>query len=185
MIGEIHPVTAKMTKARRDSRGSTLVELPVMLWLLFIVLFIPMLGLASITLRGALMDSVVRDAVHVASKSLTFATSSADGPSATQAAQDTLTNRLSAFPGITASSVESRIVITEISSGTITRSTVPLATVDSSKFIYQLETTARGQIDPLIRGNQAIFGSIPGLSTPMSLEYTAREMFENPQGLNR
>lgn len=169
----------------RCSSGSTLLELPVMLWVLFIVLFIPMLCLASITLRGAIMDSIAREAAHVAAKARTFSAATTEGPSAEEAASTTVTDRLSAFPGISASSVDTQIVLTEISTGTITRSDAPLATVDTSKFIYQIETTVRGEIDPLVPGNPAIFGNMPGLSAPMKVQYTSREMFENAQGLTQ
>ena len=173
------------TSSRRSQRGSSLLELPLMLWVMFGLLFVPMLALASITLRGSVMDSVVRDAAHVASKARTFAANTPEGLGAREAATATVTDRLSAFPGITASAVDATILITNISSGVITRSNTPLVAVDSSRNIYQIETTVRGTVAPLLGGNAAIFGNVPGFTTPIQVSHNAREMCENPQGLTR
>lgn len=169
----------------RTCQGSSLLELPVVLWVLFVVLFLPMLGLASLTLRSSIMDTLARDAVHAAAKAHTFATDSTEGPSAISLAESTVRNGLSSFPGISASDVDTQILAIDILSGAITRSGAPLSEVDSSKFIYQLETSVRAQVDPVFPGNSAIFGNVPGLSVPMNIQYTAREMFENAQGLRQ
>lgn len=174
----------KQTKIRFQ-KGSVLLELPIALWIIFAILFVPLVGLVSINIRGTIMDAIVKDAVHAASKARTFNTSSADGPSAVESAQSVVSQRLAGFPGISASQINTRIILTDITSGSISRSNSPLTLVDSSRFIYQVETAVTGQVDPLFGGNSAIFGNLPGFTSPLPVQYSAREMFENPQGLNR
>lgn len=171
--------------ANRRESGSSLLEIPLVLWVMFGLLFVPMLALASITLRGAILDSVVRDAAHVASKARTFATNTDEGLCAREAATNTVNEKLAAFPGLTANSVDTAILTTNIASGAITRSNIALTSVDSSRNIYQVETTVRATVDPLLGGNAAVFGPIPGFTTPMSVSHQSREMFENTQGLTR
>lgn len=172
-------------KLLRTQSGSSLLELPLMLWVMFALLFVPMVSLASITLRGAILDSVARDAAHVASKARTFATNTTDGVCAKEAATTEVAQRLAPFPGITVTATDTRILTTDIASGTIIPSNTSLATVDSSRNIYQIETSLRGVVQPVLGGNSAIFGNIPGFTTPLLVTHTAREMFENPQGLTR
>lgn len=169
----------------RKQRGSSLLELPLMLWVMFALLFVPMISLASITLRGAILDSVARDAAHVASKSRTYATNTDEGICAKEAAQTEVGQRLAPFTGIVASAVDTTILTTDITSGNVSRSNTALLNVDSSRNIYQIETSVRGTVQPVLGGNLAIFGNIPGFTTPLAVTHTAREMFENPQGLTR
>lgn len=181
-----HPYSQKKPLPRiRKQSGSSLLELPLMLWVMFGLLFVPMLSLASITLRGAILDSVVRDAAHVASKSRTYGTNTAEGVCAKEAAETEVGQRLAPFLGIAASSVDTTILTTDIASGNVFRSNTALVNVDSSRNIYQIETSVRGTVQPVLGGNLAIFGNIPGFTTPLLVTHTAREMFENPQGLTR
>lgn len=171
----------------RSNKASTLLELPVSIWMVFIVFFMPMMSLASITLKSTLLAIAVQDTVHEAARARAFATSSDEQASAKDLANTRFAEIMQAFPGLRASStVDVDILITNVNSGATTRSEEQLTqAADSNLNVYQIEVSAQGIIDPLIQGNPDLFGVIPGFTAPAVISYSARQMFENPQGLNR
>ncbi len=177
----------KSARNMRKSTGSSILEIPVAIWLVLVVLFIPMLGLSAITLKSTLLNIAVQDAIHAAAKAKTFEQSTDEGPSATQIATDVFTQGLAQFPGLAdSSSIDLDILEIGLVNQQLTRRSAKLLLpADSSQSTYQIEGTATASIDPLFPLNKEIFGSIPGLSDKMLLTFRAREMFETPQGLNR
>lgn len=170
----------------RASKGVSLIELPMMLGLLLVMLLMPMLGLATLTVKSSLLNAAVQDGVHLASKARTFQAGTADKPAAMQLADTTIKSSSLKWAGLTVSNVQTNIIITPVAGGASTRQSGKLATpADTSRFIYQIETVATGQIEPLFRLNPGVIGSIPGVSAPAQVSYSAREMAENPQGLNK
>jgi hypothetical protein len=171
---------------KRNQKGTTLAELPMVIWLIFVFLLMPMLSMATMTLRSALLNAVVQSAGTAAAKARTFETGSADKPSAKQIAQDEMTNGTKSIPGLTLVNVDTQIISTAVNNGTPIRSTSKLALpADTSQNVYQIETVAKCTIDPLIRISPAICGHIPGVSDPLTVTYASRAMAENPQGLNK
>lgn len=176
----------RVRQAMRKQNGSSILEIPVSLWLVLVVIFTPMLALASITLRSTLLNIAVQDTVQGAAKARTFELASADGPSAKDLAQQIFSEHLKAFSGLNAGNVALEIISTDINSGVITRSPSKLSLpADTNTSVYQLEATAIASIDPVFPANEQIFGKIPGFTTPMNVKFSARQMFENTQGLNR
>lgn len=183
-----HMNKANATKfgARRKANGSSLLEIPVVLWLTFVVLMMPLLSMATITLRSALMNCAVQDGAHDAAKARTFETGTADKPSAVVLAQTAIKRTADKFSGLVVDSVQTNIVTTPVAAGAVQRQASKLTIpADTSRFIYQIETVANGHIDPPFRLNADVFGRVPGLTTPVAVSYVAREMAENPQGLNQ
>jgi hypothetical protein len=176
----------KAATVNRKANGASLVELPMMLWLMFGLMMLPMLALATITLKSALMNAAVQDGAHFASKAKTFENSVAGKPSAITLASDAVRNAALKFNGLTIDSVTTQIVVIPVGGGPVTRTGSKLtAPADTSKFLYQIETVAKGKIAPLLPLNPRVVGEIPGMSAPILVSYSAREMAENPQGLNR
>jgi hypothetical protein len=176
----------KATVPNRKAHGASLVELPLMLWLMFVLMMLPMLALATVTLKSALMNAAVQDGAHFASKAKTFETGTAAKPSAVTLATDSIRNAAAKFSGLTIDSVTTQIVVTPVAGGAVTRTTSKLtAPADTSKFLYQIETIAKGKIAPLLPLNPRVVGEIPGMSAPIIVSYSAREMAENPQGLDK
>ncbi|MBX9567367.1 MAG: hypothetical protein K2X77_00665 [Candidatus Obscuribacterales bacterium] len=171
---------------KRNSKGSSLLEIPVSLWMVFVVFFVPMLALGSITLRATLLSLSVHDAIQAAAKARTFNQSSADGKSAKQIASEVFRAHLQLFPVIASSEIDLDILQTNFTNQQITRSEDTLtSSADTSRNVYQIEGTAIASIDPLIPFNSSIFGSIQGLTEPLNVSFSSRQMFENAQGLNR
>lgn len=171
---------------RRTNKGTTLTELPMVLWLIFVFLLMPMLSMATMTLRSAVLNAIVQNAGTAAAKARTFETGSVGKPSAQQIARDEMENATRSIPGITLVDVNTQIISTAVNNGTPVRSSAKLALpADTSQNVYQIETAARCTIEPLIRISPSICGHIPGVSDPLTVTYSARAMAENPQGLNK
>lgn len=169
----------------RLSHGYSLLELPMMMWVVFLVILMPMVALATMTLKATLMNAAVQDGVNVAAKAKTFQSGTADKPAATTLADGAIRNVASKFAGLSVQSITTDIVVTPVAGGAVTRSGKLTIPADTSRFIYQVETVAKAKIDPLLPLNPAMVGNIPGLSAPMFISYAARQMAENPQGLDK
>lgn len=175
-----------MVRAKRNNKGTSILELPAGMWITLIVFLLPMMSLASITLRCTLMNVAVLESVHAASKARTFELASDEGASATELANTAFDKYVNAFPGLEAGKLKLRIVSTDIKSGAISSTDSKLKNpADSSGFVYQVEGDCTGRIQPVFAMSREIIGDIPGLSTAMNVSFSAREMCENPQGLNR
>ena len=173
-------------RKQRRNRGTSIIEVPVSIWMVFVMLLMPMLGLASITLRVALMNAVVQDAAHSASRGKTFDTATPGKPSVKDLAKATVLETLKKFSGLSVNSIDSDILITNIENGDVTRSEEKLTTpADSSRFIYQVEVAVKGRIDPIFGTDASFFGRVPGLTEAMPIAYVARQMAETPQGLDK
>lgn len=172
-------------KARSKS-GTSIIEVPFSIWLIFTMILMPMLAVGTVTLRSSLMNAVVQDGAHAAAKAKTFEVGTADKPSAITLGKQTILEMVAKFPGLTIDNVDTDILITDVDSGAKSRSEDKLSVpADSSKFIYQIETVATGKIEPVFAFNSDMFGTVPGLNAPIVVSYVAREMAENPQGLDK
>lgn len=170
----------------RTRKGTTLAELPMMLWFIFVLMLMPMLSISTLTLRSALMNAVVQNAAQSAAKAKTFSTGTAKRPSALQAATQVIIASVRQFPGLTVGSVNCVILTTPVLAGGVSRSSTRLAApADSSRNIYQIETVVVGRVEPLIKMSPTLFGVIPGVTAPLLVTYMGRAMSENPQGLNQ
>lgn len=171
----------------RRKIGSTLIDTPAALWLLFVLFLVPMIDLATVFLRYTFMVAASRDAAHAAAKAKTFRTDiSTSERSAINMASSAATATASSFREIRVDRVVTQMVITDLSNQAVTRRTTPLtAPADTGINLYEIETTVVGQINPLVNFTAGAFPGIPGLSAPVPVSVTSREFFENPQGLNQ
>jgi competence protein ComGC len=171
---------------KKHGQGSTLAEMPMVIWLIFIFLLMPMLSLATMTLRSALLNAVVQNAGAAAAKAKTFEVGTADKPSATEISRQVMTDSIKTIAGLKLTSVQTNIITTRLPAGTPVRQPTKLALpADASANVYQIETAATCQIEPLVKLSPAICGTIPGVSAPLTVTDAARAMAENPQGLNK
>lgn len=180
------PASTATRYGDRKAKGSSLAELPLALWLIFGLMMMPMLSMATLTLRSALMNVTVQNAAQAAAKAKTFATGTSEKPSAMQIAEETIRNSVATFPGLRVTSINCAIVTTAIAPGSLPVRSGKLTTpADSSRFVYQIETVAQGQIEPLFKISPGLFGNVPGVTAPLVVSYVARQMAENPQGLDK
>lgn len=169
----------------RTRKGSSLLELPCTLFVFLIMLMMPMLNLATTTLRCSLMGMAVTEGAHAASKAHSYEVGTTEKPAAIILANELVNAAASRFSGLHVDSIQTAIVTTNVASGEVTKQPGKLTTPpDSSRYIYQIETNVQAHIDPLFMLT-SVFGAIPGITTPVPMSYSSREIFENPSGLNQ
>lgn len=170
-------------QGKREAIGSSMLEIPVGLMMVMVVLFIPLVSLASITLRSTIVSAVMRDAAHHAAKARTFLRPIQGEQSATEAAQSALRSSLASFPGITLTNVDVDIIACAPTTQERFEEKLP-APADSTRFVYLLDVNATVQIAPLIQGDERLLGPIPGITVPMTVPVSASQISEHTEGLH-
>lgn len=163
-------------------------DAPLALWVVFICLTIPLIDLATVSLRSTLLVMVSREAANAAARCKTFKTSlGPDEPSSCDAASNRAYEIASKFSEIRVSDVKTYIVVTNIDSGSSTRQSSRLSQpADTAENLYLVEVEVSGQTSPLIPfSGGGLFGNVPGLTAPVSLTVASRQYHEYPQGLNQ
>ena len=158
--------------------GSAIAEAPVALWFAILALFMPLLCLATITLRYAFVVTAAHEAAYQAAVSKTFSTDiSTTDLCAINAADATAKKVANSFSGISVNTVSTKIIQSDSQTNT-------LQVHETTRYVYLLETTIDGLVQPLILGHSGLFQDIPGLTGPMHVQVSSRKLAENPQGLN-
>jgi Flp pilus assembly protein TadG len=169
-----------------NARGSFLADGPLIIWLVFLFLFLPLLDFSAALLRSTFLYMAVHNAARNAAKSRSFLNPIGSDPSATQIASNTVTNVASMWSGVKVNSILAEIVTTNLDTQTVSRQANPLTTpADDSNNTYQIEVTVTGSVDPLVTFNMPWIGNggVPGLTKPMAVTMIDRQYVENPQGL--
>lgn len=184
----------------RHTRGETLPEMPIVLWVIFMFLFFPLLNLATSTVRAYFMRQNVLECAHRGAKANTYILPtpvSSDDPAGSPSAQQLVQQCMNDF---TTSGFgqggcqyigtpDLRIVRINTASGaeTVYPINTPLssAEIDPSGSTYYLEVSANGRANPFLPYTGPVGGNIPGLTGPMDVQVTGREMFENVSGLSQ
>lgn len=160
----------------RSCTGSSLVELPIGIWLAVMVLFMPLLDLSLLGLRVGTIHAAARNGAREAGRADTFT------QGALLASSKVVASLNAGFGGNTITKVQTAIVATPIDGGQPVKSTSPVA-ADPDNFVYQIEVLVQGTAAPLLEID--CFGDIPGLSGPFPVTVVATEMVEHPKGLSK
>jgi hypothetical protein len=170
-----------LCRSPRLPRGSTLFELPILLFFVFIVVALPLLGLATLAYRDALFSFAVKNAASEAAKAPSF--HAAQAVAAAKVSQG-----CGAFTGIAVSNCQVSIVCKSLTTAVETEHTAPLnpASIDSHANLYFVKVCANGLISPMVGGNGTSYWSfpIPGFTVPYPLKASCEVFFERPKGLS-
>jgi hypothetical protein len=173
---------SSISTRRTRARGSVLLELPLVLWALFFTLFFPLINLTTVFIRYTFLYAANHTACLSAARARSYLTSLNGDPTAISLAQDGSNAVTSAFTGVHVTSVQTSILITNITTGVQTLQSTPLSTpADVNNYTYQIQVTTIGATDPLFPIPLAM--SIPGLNAPLTAAISNCQYFENPQGL--
>src|SRR5271170_6233080 len=134
-----------MSIRRRTTQGSVQLELPFVLWTLFFTLFFPLINLTTVFIRYTFLYAANHTACMSAARARTYATSVNGDPTAISLAQDGSNSVTSAFTGVHVTSVQTSILITNITTGAQTVQSTPLSSPsDVSNYTYQIQVTTIG-----------------------------------------
>ena len=140
-------------------------ELPFILWIIFILIAIPLIMLATTSIRYSFLLNAAREAAHASAQCKSFQQDYPPDLSASSMAQQIATKAISAFNGITLSSVQTSIITSPVDGSPVTAQPSKLTTAaDPEKNVYQIEVQIAATANPLVPMSANTFGSIPGLT---------------------
>ncbi len=174
----------------RLGRASSVVELPVGICILFLFLLLPMIDLATIATRASFIHSACHDAAHGASRAKSYKINGSGGElsAVNIARRNALLTKAHGLAGVNFadSDVHVFIIGTPIKLGKPPiRQEDKLDSSDTKSYLYQVEVSISGTVDPLAMLSAQLFGSVPGLTVPMPVQATYREFSEHPSGLTK
>jgi hypothetical protein len=173
----------------RRRRGTTIAEMPLAMWIIILGICLPMLMIATMTLRFGFFWNACREAAQQAARCQTFQNDSAVGKSSVSVADLVATKSAQAFTGITITAVNVYIVQTDVNSRVCSKNANRQklgAAADIDNNIYDIQVELTGQVEPLIRSSTSgMMGDIPGLTGPFPVMVRAQYVCEVPQGLNQ
>ncbi len=174
-------------KKMRLHSGSSLIELPVTMWVLFIMFFVPLVDLATICLRTAYFYSAVHAASLDACRANSLTQEVDHQRPAVTLAKESLTRRVMLFRGLELKQI--KLFLVRIDTATREQqvyplgSTPPVLAADSASSIYQLQIVASASISPLLPMKSTAFVNIPGITAAIPFSVSDQQYIENPQGL--
>lgn len=169
----------------KRNRGSSIIELPFALWIVLLGLVMPLIILATIGMRYTFLLNAAKEAVHAAAQAKSFQQDYPPDLCAQTVAQKTAKMCCQGFSGVTLNTVTTSIVITPVSGTPSTQTTKLAAPASEDGNVYQIQVQLDGAISPLVSLPGGVFGlSVPGLTQPYPITTFAKEMSENPQGLD-
>ena len=169
-------------KSHRERRrnGTSLAEVPINLWVFVFFLLMPFIDLVTLGYRATFAYFGVRDATHKASLQPNFTQAMAQ-------ANAVLNSDASAWTGISYSATNVYVVQVDATGAEIqggANSLWPTPTVSADVYLIRVSTSA--SCAPLMNMNGvANWGSVPGITAPITLLFTYQVAAENPQGLNQ
>jgi hypothetical protein len=167
----------------RKPAGTVIAEAPVVLWVLFIGVAFPLIDLTTAFVRLTFLYAATHTACIEAARAKTFLVSINSAPTAVSLAQGGISAVVAAFTGIHVIQQTTTIVITDIATQAQTVQATPLTTpADVSTFVYQVQVSTHGTADPLLPIPLPV--AVAGLNAPISVTFSDRQYFENPQGLS-
>lgn len=183
---------------RRSGSGSFITELPAALLILFFLFMVPMINLASSTLKVYQLRTAALEALHRAARAGSFVNDIPPSPplypTATLSANTIYKNALTGFIAqgwlaptqLTVTAQPVVCVAEPIGGGSTVTYTQPLAQnqIDTTKYSYFYEVHTQGEAYPVLSAPPGgLIPTVPGLSGPMVVDITGRQMVEKPRGL--
>ncbi len=169
-------------KSRGTRCGSVLAELPLVLWVFFMVIALPLLNLGAAFIRVSFLYAGVHLASIAAARANTFLLPIDGKPSANTEALAKLNLMKGAFSGVDVRNVRTEILITNVDTLAASTSALPLSKpADQSVNTYQIVVSAQCEGQPLLPLPTPV--PIAGISAPLTFNLSARQYCENPQGL--
>jgi hypothetical protein len=183
------------TSSPGRSRGTSMAEMPMALWLMVMCIAFPLIILVTMSIRYGLFWNAAREAVQKAAQCQTYQIdppATIGGSSSVNTAQQVTAQACASISGISLVS-PAQVYIVQVplatagasgSSTSIGPNTKLTGPADCDNYIYQLQVILKGQIAPLVPLPVGVFGPIPGLTMPFPITVKAQQQVEDVQSLN-
>jgi hypothetical protein len=163
----------------RRRNGSSLVEVPVTLWVFIFLMMLPLIDLMGMTYRCVLAYFGVRDACYQAALQNSFT-------DAKNTANSVLGADAAAWTGI--GYANTNVYAVEIDPGNSnaeasSAANTPWSGTISSSRVYLIRVSTDASCEPFLNLSVANWASVPGITGPITLKCTYQVAAENPNGL--
>ncbi len=168
------------SNGRRKPPGSTLPELPLALTIMFLCLLMPLIDLATMTLRGTFVFSAALQAAHTAARANTYT-------QARTLASEQVAKVGRAISGVQIKQIRATIIESPRSSPSRFKTYTQALPDDAAMAdkLYQLEIAVDAEIDPLVHVQLPFSDAqVRGLNAPFPISVSSRRFVENPDGLS-
>lgn len=169
-----------MNKARRRlSAGNALAEFPIAIGIFLLLMLLPLADLAVIYMGTNAVYSAARIATVQAAKQ-------SDKTTVQNVAQQTAGSASTGAVSIKAQDVKVeylQVPIAPDDQGNTKPPEPAQSPADTTKYIYQIKITIVGSVSPLVSLSKDMFGSVPGLTVPLTVTATSVSQLENPVGV--
>jgi hypothetical protein len=185
-----------VSKTPRAQRGNFLAEYPIVLLVLFIVLFVPMLNICSIGIRAYFVRSAVLEAAHSAGNAPSFVVNT-DAPPSGESAVNRIDRIINSFKtGFTGIAIPNPAKIELLVQPLDPPGASPASNgdrvalpadpgPDQEKNQYFVQVTVNALVSPLLSYSGPFLPDVPGLSGPMPLTFSGRQLIESPDGFTQ
>lgn len=164
-----------------------MVEFPAVMYLIFIGLLVPLIGLATFGYRIAMIYFATRDACYKAAISSTFGTVSSSPPGAVANAASTWNRDVAAWHGISGN--ETIYIVQHPINGsaeTLYTAKLTAAQVNTQANMYFIRLIAQCNIQPFFPTPGGWQGmAVPGLTTQFPITMKYQTYVENTSGLTQ
>lgn len=171
----------------RSAVGSYSAELPCVLIALLVIVVFPLIDISIFALGSATVYTAARDGAHFAARARSFSVpvpdSAGSAVAIARARARAATDSLPLLEPVTDNDVSVTIVGESLTGGPSIRQNFPLASINTSDYVYFIEVGVRGRVPPFVRLNPDLFGQVPGLTEPFPVSATFRQFVELPTGL--
>jgi hypothetical protein len=176
--------TLKQSQVGRSA--AALIQVSTILYILFAVLFLPLVTVCTTGMRYLYCLHTVHKAAVAASLAQTFQTNNSDTDlSSINLAQQVVGQDITPLSGISMLQTNTFIVTTPGDGSAQTKQDMPLARpAQPGTNVYDVEVQLVANIQPLIAKN-FLNARIPGLNTPITITTSAKEPFQNTLGLTQ
>ena len=170
--------------------GSSIAEFPVVLIGFLLCLLMPMIDLAFIAFRTSFVHTAAHNAAQSAGRAKTFSANGANGElsAINIAKRDAIAVKNNGAGGVNFADTDVivNIVGTPLKTGKPEiRQNTPLTAIDTKDYLFQIEVTVNGQVQPLVTLSDSFFGQVPGLTAPMPIQASYKQFCEHPGGLSK
>jgi hypothetical protein len=163
---------------RRRPLGTSIAELPVTLWVFIFFMVMPLIDLVTIGCRATLAYSGVREATTKAALESSFTKSIAKAGSVLGA-------NGASWTGVSYSNT--KVYVVQVNQAGVEiegAADTPWAAIIDQQDVYLIRLRTSASLNPLINlAPSGTWNSVPGLTSPLTLQFTYQVSSENPQGL--